>query len=130
MASSAKKEETDLFDLLKDLAKNWHIMLPCLILSVFIGLFVAMWIRPVYQVDALLQIENKNSKGMASAMMGGLGGLFASSSPAETEIELIKSRQVIGDAVEKMRLQYYATPVRKLDRLLHKEGRMELNQLD
>ena len=130
MASSAKKEETDLFDLLKDLAKNWHIMLPCLILAGFIGLFVAMWIRPVYQVDALLQIENKNSKGMASAMMGGLGGLFASSSPAETEIELIKSRQVIGDAVEKMRLQYYATPVRKLDRLLHKEGRMELNQLE
>jgi tyrosine-protein kinase Etk/Wzc len=105
-------------------------MLPCLILAGFIGLFVAMWIRPVYQVDALLQIENKNSKGMASAMMGGLGGLFASSSPAETEIELIKSRQVIGDAVEKMRLQYYATPVRKLDRLLHKEGRMELNQLE
>ncbi len=130
MASSAKKEETDLFDLLKDLVKNWHIMLPCLILAGFIGLFVAMWIRPVYQVDALLQIENKNSKGMASAMMGGLGGLFASSSPAETEIELIKSRQVIGDAVEKMRLQYYATPVRKLDRLLHKEGRMELNQLE
>lgn len=130
MASSAKKEETDLFDLLKDLIKNWHIMLPCLILAGFIGLFVAMWIRPVYQVDALLQIENKSSKGMASAMMGGLGGLFASSSPAETEIELIKSRQVIGDAVEKMRLQYYATPVRKLDRLLHKEGRMELNQLE
>lgn len=130
MASSSKKEETDLFDLLKDLVKNWHIMLPCLILAGVVGIFVAMWIRPIYQVDALLQIENKNSKGMASAMMGGLGGLFASSSPAETEIELIKSRQVIGDAVEKMRLQYYATPVRKLDRLLHKEGRMELNQLE
>ena len=76
MASSAKKEETDLFGLLKDLVKNWHIMLPCLILSGFIGLFVAMWIRPVYQVDALLQIENKNSKGMASAMMGGIGGAY------------------------------------------------------
>jgi hypothetical protein len=29
--ASAKKEETDLFDLTKDLVKNWHIMLPCLI---------------------------------------------------------------------------------------------------
>ena len=128
--ASAKKEETDLFDLLKDLAKNWHIMLPCLILSGIIGVFVAMWIRPVYQVDALLQIESKNKQGMASAMMGGLGGLFASSSPAETEIELIKSRQVIGDAVDKMRLQYIAMPTRKLQRLLHKEGRMELNQFE
>ncbi len=128
--ASAKKEETDLFDLAKDLVKNWYIVLPCLILSGIIGVIVALWIRPVYQVDALLQIENKNNKGPAAAMMGGIGNLFASSSPAETEIELIKSRQVIGDAVDKMRLQYYAIPTRKLQRLLHKEGRMELNQLE
>lgn len=125
--ASAKKEETDLFDLLKNLAKNWHIMLPCLILSGILGVIIAMWIRPVYQVDALLQIESKNNKGMASAMMGGLGSLFASSSPAETEIELIKSRQIIGDAVDKMHLQYIALPTRKLQRLLHQEGRMELS---
>lgn len=130
MASSAKKEETDLFDLLKDLVKNWHIMLPCLILSGFIGIILAMWIRPIYQVDALLQIESKSNKGMTGAMMGGLGSLFASSSPAETEIELIKSRHIIGDAVDKMHLQYIATPTNRLDRLLHKEGRMELNQLE
>ncbi|MCR5378007.1 MAG: hypothetical protein K6E57_03485, partial [Fibrobacter sp.] len=128
--ASAKKEETDLFDLLKDLAKNWHIMLPCLILSGVIGVIVALWIRPVYQVDALLQIESKSNKSMASAMLGGLGSLFASSSPAETEIELIKSRQIIGDAVDKMHLQYIATPTRKLQRLFHKEGRMELVQLE
>ena len=128
--ASAKKEETDLFDLLKDLAKNWHIMVPCIILSGILGVFGAMWIRPIYQADALLQIESKNNKGMANAMMGGLGSLFANSSPAETEIELIKSRQIIGDAVDKMHLQYIATPTRKLQRLLHKEGRMELNQLE
>ena len=130
MATSSKKEETDLFDLLKDLAKNWHIMLPCLFLSALIGVIVAMWIRPIYQVDALLQIESKNNKGMASSMMGGLGSLFANSSPAETEIELIKSRQIIGDAIEKMRLQYVANPTNKLQRLMHQEGRMVLNQLE
>lgn len=125
MASSAKKEETDLFDLLKDLAKNWHIMLPCIILAGALGVFVAMWIRPVYQVDALLQIESKNNKG--AGMMAGLGSLFATTSPAETEIELIKSRQIIGDAVEKMHLQYYAEPTSRLNRLFHREGRMDLN---
>ena len=103
MASSQKKEETDLFDLLKELAKNWHIMLPCIILAGAVGVFIAMWIRPLYQVDALLQIESKNNKG--AGMMAGLGSLFATTSPAETEIELIKSRQIVGDAVEKMRLQ-------------------------
>ena len=128
MAASSKKEETDLFDLLKELVKNWKIMVPCLILSGIVGVFIAMWIRPVYQVDALLQIESKNNKNMG--MMGGLGSLFATTSPAETEIELIKSRQIIGEAVEKMRLQYVATPINKMDRLLHKEGRMELNNFD
>ena len=96
MAAKSKKEETDIFDLLKDLVKNWHIMLPCIILSGIMGVFAAMWIRPVYQADALVQIENKTNSGMIGAMMGGLGSLFANSSPAETEIELIKSRQIIG----------------------------------
>ena len=89
-----------------------------------------MWIRPVYQADALLQIESKGSKGPAAAMMGGLGNLFASSSPAETEIELIKSRKVIGEAIEKMHLQYMAIPTRKLQRLFHKEGRMNVHQFE
>ena len=128
MASSQKKEETDLFDLLKELAKNWHIMLPCIILAGAVGVFVAMWIRPVYQVDSLLQIESKNSKG--AGLMAGLGSLFASTSPAETEIELIKSRQVIGDAVDKLHLQYSAIPTSKINRLLHREGRMDINQLE
>ncbi len=130
MASNKKQEETDLFDLLKDLAKNWFIMLPCIIFATAVGIFVAMWIRPVYQVDALLQIESKNKGGAASSMMGGLASLFATASPAETEIELINSRQVIGDAVEKMHLQYIALPTNKIDRLLRKEGRMDILRFD
>lgn len=128
MSSSSKKEETDLLDLLKELAKNWKIMVPCILIAGIIGVFVAFWIRPVYKVDALLQIETKNNKN--AGLMGGLSGLFATTSPAETEIELINSRQIIGDAVEKMNLQYEANPINIMDRLLHREGRMELNQFE
>ena len=128
MASSKKKEETDLFDLLKDLAKNWRIMVPCIFLAGIIGVFVAFWIRPVYKVDALLQIESKSNKSVG--MLGGLPSLFATSSPAATEIELIKSRHIIGETIEKMHLQYRAIPVNSLDRLLHREGRMELSRYE
>ena len=124
MASNKKKEEFDFFDLLKDMLNNWKIMVPSVLFAGIIGVVVAFWIRPIYQVDALLQIESKGSKG--AGMLDGLSGLFASTSPAETEIELIKSRQIIGEAVEKMHLQYVATPTNILDRLLHREGRMEL----
>jgi tyrosine-protein kinase Etk/Wzc len=122
--ASKKTEETDLFELLQNLLKNWFIMLPCILFAGAVGVFVAMWIRPIYQVDVLLQIETKNSKG--PAMMGDMAALFATTSPAETEIELIKSRRVLGNTVESKRLQYYAIPKGKLDRLFHREGRMEL----
>ena len=123
--ATKKKEDADLGELLKELAKNWYIMVPCILIAGIIGVFVSMWIRPVYQVDALLQIETKQSK--TPGMMGGLGALFATTSPAETEMELIKSRQVMGAVVEKMRLELVADPQNKLDRLLHKEGRLELS---
>ena len=126
--ASAKKEDTDLFDILKDLARNWKIMVPCLIISGIIGVFTALWIRPVYKVDALLQIESKSNK--SSSLMGGLSDLFASTSPAETEIELINSRQIIGDVVEKMNLEYVAEPKNFMDRLLHREGRMDISKFE
>ena len=126
--ASAKKEDSDYLEFFNDLLKNWKIMGFCLFISGVIGVFVALWIRPVYKVDALLQIESKNSK--SASMMAGLGSLFATTSPAETEIELIKSRQIIGDAVDKMCLQYSATPLNKIDRLLHREGRMDINQFE
>lgn len=66
--ASKKTEETDLSQLLKDLLKNWQIMLASLFIAGVVGVFVAMWIRPVYKVDALLQIESKNSKGSMNMM--------------------------------------------------------------
>ena len=126
--ATKKTEEKDLFELVQNLLKNWFIVLPCVLFAVAVGVFVAMWIRPVYQVDALLQIETKNGKG--PSMMGDMAALFATTSPAETEIELIKSRRVLGSTVEAKRLQYYAMPKGKWDRLLHREGRMELMNFD
>ena len=126
--ATKKKEETDIAELLKELAKNWYIMLPCLLFAGALGVFVAMWIRPVYQVDALLQIESKNNK--SAGLVGDLSNLFASSSPAETEMELIRSRQVMGSAVEKMKLDLVAEPLNKMDRLLHQEGRLDLSNFN
>lgn len=122
--ATKKIEETDLTELLKNLMKHWRIMLPSIIAMGCVGVLAAFWIRPVYQVDALLQIETKGNKG--PSMMGDLGSLFSTTSPAETEMELIKSRNILGNTVEKMRLEYYAEPLSKLDRLLHREGRLEL----
>lgn len=122
--SSKKIEEKEFIDYIQILLKNWYVVLPCMVFAGVVGVLVAFWIRPVYQVDALLQIETKKGKGLS--LGGDMASLFATTSPAETEIELIKSRRVIGPIIESKKLQYYAIPQKKMDRLLHREGRVEL----
>ena len=83
-----------------------------LIISVALAASLALfylWIAtPVYSVDAMIQVEDK--KGGASAMFGEMGDMFDMASPAETEIEIIKSRMVVGKVVEQLKLDIVATP--------------------
>jgi tyrosine-protein kinase Etk/Wzc len=124
MASTPKPEETNEFlELLGDLWKYKFAVAFFLLLSGLFGVFAAYWIRPVYEVNALLQIETKKNGG---SLMGDLGSLFSSGSPAETEIELVKSRRVMGAAVDQSGLEFMSSPIGFWDRLLRKEGRIDL----
>ena len=98
------------------------------LLGAVIGLLVSFWIRPQFTSDALLQIDVKGNK--ASKAMGEMGALLEVASPADAEIELIKSRMVLSYVVEEEHLCFSATPVNKLKRLLHKEGRMDIEALE
>ncbi|MCQ2060164.1 MAG: polysaccharide biosynthesis tyrosine autokinase [Fibrobacter sp.] len=98
------------------------------LLGAVVGLLVSFWIRPQFTSDALLQIDVKGNK--ASKAMGEMGALLEVASPADAEIELIKSRMVLSYVVEEEHLCFSATPVNKLKRLLHKEGRMDIEALE
>ncbi|YCO00936.1 polysaccharide biosynthesis tyrosine autokinase [Vibrio sp. VNB-15] len=74
-----------------------------------IGIAVALLSTPIYKADALIQIEQKSSGGI-SAMVGDMGDLFAAESSATTEIEIIKSRMILGDTVDKFNLTTIAAP--------------------
>ena len=73
-----------------------------------VALFYSIFATPIYRADALLQVEEKSSglKGMddLEAMMGG------ESSSTVTEIEIIKSRKVIGDMVDNLNLTVDVKP--------------------
>lgn len=73
------------------------------------GIAVALLSTPIYKADALIQIEQQSSGGI-SAMVGDMGDLFAAESSATTEIEIIKSRMILGDTVDKFNLTTIATP--------------------
>ncbi|CAE6949249.1 protein involved in exopolysaccharide biosynthesis [Vibrio sp. B1FIG11] len=87
---------------------KWLILCTVCLFSV-IGIAVAILSTPIYKADALIQIEKKSSGGI-SAMVGDMGELFSAESSATTEIEIIKSRMILGDTVDKFNLTTVVTP--------------------
>lgn len=101
----------------------------CIMLGAAIGYTVGMWIRPQFTSDVLLQVNVKGGN-KATKAMGEMGALLDMSSPADAEIELIKSRMVLDFVAEEEHIAFSAIPVSKLNRLLHREGRMDIEELE
>lgn len=106
---AADDDEIDLMALFGTLVDNkW------LIAGVTAGFLIggagyATLAEPIYRADALVQVEQK-SAGIPG--LSDLGDMFGSESKAVTEIELLKSRSVVGSAVENLKLDIRAEPVR------------------
>lgn len=120
-------DEIDLLEVLGLLLKHKLFLGFCIALGAVVGFLASNWMKPQYTSDALLQIDVKGNK--AGKAMGEMGALLEVASPAEAEIELLKSRMVLSFVVEKEHLCFNAYPVGAMDRLLHKEGRMDLENL-
>lgn len=70
----------------------------CLTIAIIYALFSA----PIYKADALVQVEQKS----ANSLLGDNNKIFPDSQPEPApEIELIKSRMVLGKTVEDMNLE-------------------------
>ena len=129
VANSTQKaeDEIDLLELAGILIAKWPVLLLFILLGGGIGFFVANFLRPSYSSDALLQVDqNGKTAGLA---MGEMGALLDVASPSDAEIELIKSRRVLDEVVELEHLAYSAKPVAFLPRLLHTEGRVDVEFL-
>ena len=104
---SDAEDEIDLSELIGTLIEaKWLISI---IAGVFlvVGVFYALVATPIYQADAVLQIEEK-SGGMPG--LGDLSDMLSTDALAATEIEIIKSRNIIGKAVDKLNLTINAQP--------------------
>jgi len=120
-------DEIDILEILVYLKGKWKFLLIFLFLGIACGFLVSKWIRPAYRSDILLQVNVKgNKQGLA---LGEMGALLDVSTPSAAEMELIKSRVVLDQVVQDERLCYSATPLNKMDRLMQREGRMDLELL-
>ncbi len=102
-------DEIDLGRIFGILLEGKRLILVLTCLATLIGVAVAVLGTPIYKADALIQVEEKSS-GIPG--FGEMGELFAQESSSNTEVEVIKSRFVLGKAVEQSKLAIVAVPNR------------------
>ena len=71
------------------------------------GVAYALLATPVYQANALIQVEAKKNDPLG---FSDISSMMGKESPSTTEIELIKSRRNIGAAVDNLKLDVKAEP--------------------
>lgn len=104
---AAESDEIDLGRLLGLLLDGKWIIISITFIVALIGISYALLSTPVYQANALLQVEEKAS-GIAG--LGEMGDLFSQQSNASAEIEIITSRKVLGAAVDEVKRDIIVTP--------------------
>lgn len=105
--TTQQAQEIDVMALLGALLDRKLFIIAITTLFMIIGVAVAMFSAPVYQATAMIQVEEK---GGSVPGFDELGGMFESTSAAVTEIELLKSRSIIGEAVDSLKLDIVAKP--------------------
>ena len=103
MSQTANTEDTiDLKELFFSLIAQWKMITLCVLLSIVCALLYLRTTPDTYAVDALVQVED--SKGASAALLGDLSNMIEQKSPAQAEIEILKSRLVLGNVINHLNL--------------------------
>jgi tyrosine-protein kinase Etk/Wzc len=73
-----------------------------------VGCAYAILAKPIYQANLLIQVED--ATGSPAAMLGSASSLFDVKTPAAAETEILRSRMVVGKAVDNALLYIDARP--------------------
>jgi tyrosine-protein kinase Etk/Wzc len=107
---ATRDEDVDLKALLGTLSDNKWLIGAITLVFLLISVLYAMLATPVYQASASVQVEQK------APSLPGLSDLSEtlgiSNSQATTEIQLLTSRKVVGQAIENLKLDISAGPKR------------------
>ncbi|NKE68705.1 polysaccharide biosynthesis tyrosine autokinase [Ramlibacter sp. RBP-2] len=101
-------DEINLVEYWDILVDNRWIVSAITVLAIVIGGAYAFLARPVYEANLLIQVED--SSGSAKSFLGEAASLFDVKTPAAAEMEIIRSRMVIGQAVDSTLLYIDAGP--------------------
>ncbi len=99
--STGMADEIDLQKLWGLLVDHRAVIIGTTLIALFLGVIYGLLATPIYKADALLQVEDKQ---------GGLPGfselneLFTEESSADAEIQIIRSRMVLGEVIDQLQM--------------------------
>lgn len=103
MSQHTNTEDTiDLKELFLSLIAQWKLIALCIILSLICALLYLRVTPDTYSVNALVQVEE--NKGASAALLGDLSSMIEQKQPAQAEIEILKSRLVLGNVIQHLNL--------------------------
>ena len=109
-AGSDKGGEFDLGEILASLWESRYLILGSTALFFIMGSFHAWRSTPIYEAQALLQIESQKPSSGNDAAFAKMEGLFTAPVETKTEIEILESNLVLGRTVEALHLDIEAQP--------------------
>ena len=95
----------ELFDIVLD--HRWLIA-AVTVLGLLAGVAYALLATPVYRASTMVQVEE--SKGGAGTLLGDAASLFDIRSPASAEMQILRSRLVLGQTVQNLDLDVEVKP--------------------
>lgn len=98
------REAIDLGEMFRTILSQWKLMVLCVMTTLSLAVLYLRMTPTIYSVDGLVQIENSQSSTAGLLSGNGLTGLVDVKSPADTEIQLLKSRFVLGQVVRNLNL--------------------------
>lgn len=103
MSQTTNTEDTiDLKELFFSLIAQWKLIALCILLSLICALLYLRATPDTYSVNALVQVEE--NKGASAALLGDLSSMVEQKQPAQAEIEILKSRLVLGNVIQHLNL--------------------------
>ncbi len=102
-------DEIDLRELLGALLEGRWIIAATLVGALILGIFYALIAAPVYEADALVQVETEGNS--VNAALGDVAQLLGSGEmPVTAELEIVKSRMVLGKVIDTLDLDLRVEP--------------------
>lgn len=99
---NANQDTIDLKQLFFSIVEQWKLIVVCIVICLIFAIIYLKITPNQYSVDALVQVESK--KGASAALLGELSNVVEQESPAQAEIEILRSRLVLGSVIEELAL--------------------------